>query len=341
MRRIGWMGLPLVAGGLLVGTACDLDQSFLFPDPIEDVPGVVDLGNLTPVPLSTRLNVQDQVIYGELGPTGTALTGGATFTFDGIGGSVCVWVDPELAYWNQSVSPADPVAEWSQPDNVFDDGDIDLTGGLSVYYTGTPGVEIGDFEVRYQDDLGNVVPIQLVECVNTDEYFGNPGAHSGRGSPEFCTLSNTLAGTSYTIVMSAWSLPLDDDRLAYGLLVTEGSCEDLRDFMGTGGANRQGDECLITGEAIIPGQEQGIDAAGLGLPGPTWLGSDEPDNWSDSEAFEDAFCSFTLRDYCRAERQQITRQGLTCAWENDASIAGNGERCFCGDLSDTPSGGSF
>ena len=170
MSRISLIGLPVVGVGLLLGTACDLDQSFLFPDPIEGVPGIVDLGQLTPVALNNSADVLDQVIFGEIGPTGTAELGGATFEFEGTDGSVCVWVDSELVHWNQSVSPSDQVPEWSQPDNPFDDGDLELSGGLSVYYTGTPGEQIGDFQVRYEDSLGNIVPIELIE--ESAEFLG-------------------------------------------------------------------------------------------------------------------------------------------------------------------------
>ena len=73
-----------------------------------------------------------------------------TFDFVGTGGEVCIWVDPEVAYWSQALSPQPSQIDrkWAFPDNTFDDGDIDLFAGQSVYYTGSPGETIGDFVGR-------------------------------------------------------------------------------------------------------------------------------------------------------------------------------------------------
>ena len=48
-----------------------------------------------------------------------------------------------------------PVEQYLYPDNVFDDGDLDLFAGFSVYYSGSPGVEIGNFQILFEDALGN------------------------------------------------------------------------------------------------------------------------------------------------------------------------------------------
>jgi hypothetical protein len=236
---------------LLVGFAlsgCSYTGDWLFPAPNPLIPGVQDLGELVPVTVTTREELREAVVYGELGPPdNSAEIAGATFTFQGTGGSVCVWVDPETVYWSQSVAVSNPQAHFSYPDNHADDGDIDLYAGLSVYYSGSPGVRMGDFEVRYQDELGNPIPVEFNLCTIISGQYPNGGAHSGRAAPEYCTLANTQIGTSYTVVLEMWSGPIDDNRLGYGLLVATGDCEDLR----TEELNpARSDECMIVGESI-------------------------------------------------------------------------------------------
>ncbi len=299
---------PVVA--LLAG-ACDIDQAFLFPEPIEGVAGVQDLGLIAPVVLDSPEAVAEAIIYGEIGPTGSAVLGGLTFEFEGIGGSLCLWVDPETVFWNESVSPTQPSPIWSEPDNVFDDGDLDLTGGLSVYYTGTPGERIGGFEVRYEDRLGNNVPVDLNLCSQQD-YFGTGRGHAGRGFPEFCTIPDTLVGVRYTAVLEAFSAPLDDDRLGYGLILSEGPCTaqsgftgpNLREFMGAT-ADVESWECVISGESIVPGSSQGDAARALELPSPTWLGVGEVPSWPRSVDAEAAFCALEAAEFCLQERERV------------------------------------
>jgi len=293
----------LLALGLIAG--CDYSGDWLFASP-SGAPGVVHLGELVPAVIDSPEDIQNAIVYGEVGATGTAESGGVTFSFIGNGGSVCIWVDPELVYWNQSVAavPDATNAKWRYPDNPFDDGDLDLYAGFAVYYSGSPGERMGDFEIRYEDSLGNQIPVDFNECTigGLDVPFG---AHAGRGSPESCTLTATAEGVSYIVAMDAWSTPLDDNRLAYGLLVAEGSCSNLRDtYWGEINDPQLLDECVILGEAR--------DEAGEVL--------------NDSENFELAFCTTAaggdaLVDYCETEAETY-----------DCDV----DHCFCGDPNDTP-----
>jgi hypothetical protein len=224
-----------------------------------------------------------------------------------------VWVDPELLFWNQSVATQRPANKWRWPDNVMDDGDLDIYAGLAAYYNGTPGEEVGDFKVRYTDSLGNEVTIALNECV-IPYLNGNSGGHAGRGAPEFCTISNTQPGVNYLVLMQTWSTPLDDDRLGYGLVLANGDCDDIREIAGAGD-----DECFVLGEAVDP------DASGTDRQ---WIGADLVPSISGSVDFEQAFCNpnTNMTDFCETE-----------AAAKDCDV----DQCFCGDPADTPSGGSF
>lgn len=319
---------------------CDINQSFLFPEPVEGVGGVQDLGTLEPVAIANVQQARDAVIYGELGPTGAATVGGLTFNFNGVNGSVCVWVDPESIFWNQSISPSRPQPNWRQPDNVFDDGDLDVRAGNTAYYTGTPGERIDDFKIRYNDQLGNPVYVSFNDCHT--ESITNPGAegHAGRGSPEYCTLSNTVEGVNYTVVLDSFSLPLDDDRLGYGLILALGPCSGGSVGGGSstlaslfGADSDVAAECVITGESVEPGHDQGKRAAKAGLPSPTWVGDEVP-SWERSRDFEASFCASDLDTFCKDERKNIA----DCSWESAPGDAG--ARCYCGDITNNPTAGS-
>jgi hypothetical protein len=366
-----------VAALLGIGSACDYTGDWLFAGAVEGLPAIVHLGLITPVDIvdcpdgiaegeisydeacdtdgdgvTEGVNGQEAinsaVIYGEVGPTGTPEQGGVTFDVLGTGGNVCVWVDPELVFWNQSVAANNPATRYSFPDNIFDDGDLDLAAGFSVYYTGTPGEVVGDFEVQYKDSLGETIPVNLTECQIENDYFESGNSHSGRGAPEYCTLFNTLEGVSYTVVMSTWSTPLDDDRLSYGLLVANGRCKELRE---TGELSGEGavDECLIRGESLLPSDyretEQGDAAAALGLPSPSWIGAEVP-SWGGSVEHELDFCNDEANKNCRSERNANVETGQTCSWQEPPSPDVEGElndarRCYCGNEDDTPTGGAF
>lgn len=296
------LSLFIPALAILSSTACNYDGDWLFARPTE-VAGVIDLGEIVPVPITSLDDVADAVQMFEVGATGSAELGGVTFNVVGNGGSMCIWADPELAYWNESVAQIGTVTEYSYPDNNFDDGDLDLSAGFSVYYTGTPGEQIGDFEIRYEDSLGQQIPIQLNECGNL---------LGGRGAPESCTLSATQPGVSYTVLLETFSTPLDDDRLAFGLFVATSSCKDLyEDVIGA-----WPDECVVLGEAIDPTTAT-VDENGVYTSGTAYEGTEE---------FEMAFCaslggSPALAEYCIAE-----------AAAKDCEV----DHCFCGDPASSP-----
>jgi hypothetical protein len=176
-----------------------------------------------------------------------------------------------------------------------------------------------------------------------------------------CSIPNSLPGVRYTIVLEVWSGPIDDSRLGYGMLVTASDCdlvvsgETVANALGSPrnlGTPPQvtlpGDECVITGEAIVPGIPGGEAAAAAGLPERTWFAG-EVTSWDRSLEFEAAFCSGDLVvdslgdgqvgplvDFCREERRRVEENGSFCSWSDDAAIEGNGERCYCGDPLDAP-----
>ena len=205
-----------------------------------------------------------------------------------------------------------------------------------MYYTGSPGEEIGDFVVAYKDSLGNDIPISLASCPNQVGLIGEP-ASSGRGAPEFCTIPLTDPGISYTVLLRTWSTPLDDDRLSFGVLLVEGSCTTLRDRMGVG--TDKGNECLIRGEALTPVEVKDPE----NKTAPVYYGFDELQSddriWPRSMEFEDAFCGDgNMRRFCEAELEEVEQDGRRCERE---SISDPDSRCYCGDINDTPDGGAF
>lgn len=320
----GWKLAAL--GAVALATGCDYSGDFLFAEPSETVPGNIHLGELTPSPVGTLDELRAAAVYGEVGATGTSAQGGVTFTFTGTGSSVCLLVDPELAHWSQSVSTQQPNQKYSYPDNILDDGDLDLEAGLSVYYNGSPNETFGNFAVRYADSLGNVVPIELNEC-RILNYFSEEGGHSGRGRPEWCNLSGTAEGISYTVALETFSTPIDDNRLAYGIVLADAPCRTLLNNF----SNIE-KECWIRGEALMPDENWDYRTDPIRAVGFDAVSSLM---WPGTLEYEDAFCasvdgtptSTELRDYCINEAAQ-----LDC---DDEDV-----HCFCGDPSDTPTGGS-
>jgi hypothetical protein len=333
--------LTATAGAYVVLTGCNSNGGFLFPGaPIPDI-YVLTAENgdvLVPVDIASVDDVRANTIYAEVGPSGIPGRGGITFELTGTGNDICVWMDPEIAYWNQAVNqrPSALDRKWSYPDNVFDDGDIDMYAGQSVYYTGSPGEVIGDFVVQYEDSLGQVVPVSLASCPSTVGAFEDPAA-AGRGFPEYCTLSATEPGVGYTILLKTWSTPLDDDRLAFGLLIANGNCDDLRDTIFDGAGTVEQDECLIQGEALRPEGEDfgpfyGFEAA-----------ADR--RWERSIDFENQFCvppsddrASYMSTFCNAELDRLEEEGLTCQRQ---AVDDPAARCYCGDIQDSPKAGAF
>lgn len=361
----------------LVFSGCNYSGDWLLPAPIEGVPAVIDLGTIEVATGTDRAQVRSKVIYAEVGPGDGVLPGGATARFIGSGGPMCVWVDPELVYWNQAVGArASGGRNWSWPDNTYDDGDIDVLVGPSLVYDGIPGERMGDFTVRQRDALGNEFIAEYQSCFkDRDSIFGgNVYQHAGRGTPEKCLIPSTEVGVPYTIAATAWTLPLDDYRLGFAMVVYDGDCVSADRDNPVALANvlsgdpfgffeiadrTQWEECTLTGEAIDPNAEGGAAAAAAGLPARTWLGN-EVVSLAGSAEFEEIFClpsavdgaggpggggvtfETPLRDYCESEFDAVTESGKNCSWALGPDLdPETDERCYCGDFSDSPAGGAF
>lgn len=246
---------------------CDRSGADKLPQQNDDFPAVVELGELdvmtstqltamqdeirstirnggTPAPsewcdssadlpresVGDRLQADGNKLchYGQLGVAQIGETGGATFTFQGTGAAVCLIVDPETVYWNQSVARESPRIEYSYPELEEDDGDIDLFAGLSAYYTGSPGIELGNFRGFYTDSLGNQTEIEYGLC--TINGSNDTIARAGRGTAEFCTIDTAnTEGIEHTVVLETWSVPLNDGVVSYGVALVSGRCSDVNE----------------------------------------------------------------------------------------------------------------
>jgi hypothetical protein len=336
---------------VLLAAGCDYSGDFLFAQPTE---GLDDIWVLTaedgelivPATVTTIEEIRAATIYAEVGAPQTTAGGGVTIDFLGTGGPVCIWMDPETVTWNQAVGAqiTSPLAQkFTYPDNVFDDGDLDMVAGLSVYYTGSPGETIGDFRVAYEDSLGNEVPIDLISCPNAVALFDGL-ATAGRGFPEFCEILATDPGVSYTVLLEMFAAPLDDDRMSFGVIVANGPCvgTDSLESAAFGGLTGSDltDECLIQGESLMPdpnefGPHYGFDAAASRI-------------WAGSMEFESQFCidaaseNTQMREFCNDEADEVDATGGRCGWEDfQPGAEADLQRCYCGDPIDTPDGGSF
>jgi hypothetical protein len=284
MRAISWM--------LLAGCANEADP---FRPQVSDVPGIQDLGVIeiltdedraSGLPLSDP-SYEGKVYYGRLGATEDAqAVGGATFQFEGTGGSVCVAVDPEAVFWNFAVAESTS-GKYKYKDHYADDGDIDLKVGLSAYYTGSPGVEIGSFEALYTDPSGVEHSLEFNECTQTG-YQGTPDVFAGRASVEYCTIDTaTRAGVMYTVLLETFSLPVDDDIVSFGAVVMDGGC-------GFGDSADAIDECLLPNEVGWAEPEENVTFDENGDPvveGKEWF-----------PGIEAAFCDKpkSVNDICEA-----------------------------------------
>lgn len=250
-------------------SGCDRSGLDLLPPQSDLAPKVVELGELqvlsgddVPSPFTpSNCNSEDEegrlnCYYGMVSATDGVEVGGATFGFRGTGGNVCVVVDPEAVFWNKYIGGSDSSGVWGYPAPTVNSGDLDLFGGLSSYYTGSPGVEIGDFKGFYTDSLGRQIEIDYVECYNSSPYDSTVEAHGGRGAPEYCTIDTSgREGILYTIVLETFKVPNDDGLLAFGTTVLDGSCGGGGGLVGGGGAIT---ECSLLGESL--------DDAGNTLP---------------------------------------------------------------------------
>ncbi|MEM6928030.1 MAG: hypothetical protein AAF602_13950 [Myxococcota bacterium] len=346
----------VLAAGALAG--CDYSGDWLFSQPVPGLPPVYNItqpdgSSLVPAVVTSPEEVAEATIYGEVAASQTTELGGVTAEFVGTGGSVCIWVDPEVMYWTQAVAGGNigAGANFQYPDNVWDDGDLDLRVGLSVYYTGSPD-SIGDFLVSYEDDLGNPVEVELQDCPNQEvtPLFAD-FVDGGSGAPERCTIDRTEPGVSYTIVLRTWSTPIDDDRLSYGLLVAEGPCSGANSVESAAGRFNQNQatdenvsnaECVIATEAIRPydlGDDEDAYQPFFGLSALVESGNTFPN----LAELEDIYCrQADLREFCRPEARQVRDAGEACLWdgfEDDEPNPLPKRKCFCGDPNDTPING--
>ncbi len=256
------------------------------------VPAIRDLGEFRVIPTTEVVNAdwssyaeasvadddlgRHSVHYTQLGaPENQGIYGGATLTFKGTGGLVCVVMDPETVFWIQSRKPIASAKAYLYQDDYDDDGDLDLEGGLTAYYNGSPGVKIGKFEVPYTDATGQDHTLPANECRHDSPYASD--VHAGRATVETCQLDTSeRGGVSYTALLKTFVLPIDDSVLNYGVAVFEGACADLL---------KPADECLIERERTR--DEDEIDC------------SDPELNWTYA-CLEQKFCSSPLKfnTYC-------------------------------------------
>lgn len=268
--------LTLLAGG------CDLTGDEFRPA-ITGVPAVIDLGVLEVVTEDQRredpTTIPEAIHYGQLGaPENVGIYGGATFQFRGTGGPVCVVTDPEAVFWNRSVSTQTETGNFKYQDIYGDDGDVDLSVGLSAYYTGSPGVEIGSFEANYTDPTGYDHTLEFNECVQVG-IFGDTDVHSGRATVEYCDVNtDQKAGILYTVLLETFRLPTDDSILNYGTAVYEGDCASL-------GVN----------ECTLPNEVGNADPNGL-PESKAWFPDFEQD-FCIGVARTNAFCAAGFEDY--------------------------------------------
>lgn len=234
------------------------------PD-ITDAPSIYHIGELDPVlPEEVAGVVADpetyaaNVHYGQLGADpDPGVLGGATFDFAGTGGTVCVIIDPEAVYWNRTEEEGDTVGKIKYTDIYEDDGDLDVNVGLTAYYTGSPGVEMGDFNAIYTDPAGVDHTLAFNECVQTNQ-SGISGIHAGRATVEYCEIDTAArAGVMFTGAIETFSLPIDDSVLNFGVMVVDGDCNELYAVVGEDQKVVSGpSECILPDEVHKGGGEQ-------------------------------------------------------------------------------------
>lgn len=265
MRFIGLLSLGLV------GCANARDSFF----PVDsDAPFVYDIGVLPLIGADELVDGFDYatapgIHWGQLGiGEDLGIFGGATFQFQGTGGDVCIVADPESIFWNMEISeqPGGGSVRYKYEDVYTDDGDVDLEVGLSSYYTGSPGVEIGDFAATYSDASGQLHTLAFNECVQAG-YFGD-AAHAGRASVESCTIDTSLhPGTLYTGLLKTFALPIDDSVLNFGVAVYDGSCQDVL-YQNAAGAFTTGvNECTLPNEVQYAEPDQVLPEDKAWFPG--------------------------------------------------------------------------
>lgn len=264
--------VTLLLGLVLAGC---YDSGGEFMPAVTNVPAIIDLGELQPIPADVwkdgSFDPRDPasgVVYAQVGAdVDPAVVGGATFSFRGNGTPICVVMDPETVFWSRVLNASSTGFEYD--DSYADDSDLDMDVGLTAYYTGSPGVEIGDFNGEYTDPSGITHVLAANECVQGG-YTGD-SVHPGRGSVESCPIStDQRAGISFTGMVRTFQLPNDDSIANFALAVFE-----------VPGGDRAACTTLSVGECTFP------DEHGLGVG-------------DDRSEVEQAFCGGArkLNDYC-------------------------------------------
>lgn len=242
----------MALAGLVAG--CSNTRDGFFPQP-SDAEFIYDIGVLEPIgredlvaAQEDLLGVPESVHWGRLGAgENLGVFGGATYQFAGTGGNVCVVVDPEAMFWNRELSTQSTSVKYKYDDVYEDDGDIDIAVGLTAYYTGSPGEEIGDFQAVFTDTAGVEHELEFDECLQTG-YFGDP-AHAGRASIEYCQINTSLRpGVMYTVVLETFALPIDDSVLSFGTMVYDGPCSDMPWVDSDGAVQSGASECVLPNE---------------------------------------------------------------------------------------------
>lgn len=266
------MRLTLTTLALVALSGCGDSLRDQFRPAITDAPFVDDLGvidvvshdDLVAALEGDPMSIPNSLVYSQLGQGEEfGVFGGATVQFAGTGGNVCVVADPEAVYWLRALDTQSEDRRYKYDDVFEDDGDVDISVGLTAYYNGSPGVEIGDFNAVYDDASGQEHTLAFNECTQIG-LFGDP-AHAGRGAVEYCDIDTSLReGVMYTVLLETFALPIDDSILNYGVMVYDGDCESVPGIRG--GAVQDG-----ISECSIPNEVAYAEADGEATGGKDWF----------------------------------------------------------------------
>ena len=220
----------MIALSLLQIGCANLDADPFRPKDTK-APGVYDIGELPVISEDDSYAGFDvygpQVYYGQVGaPDDPGTYGGATLQFEATGGHVCLVMDPEAVYWSRPLAIDAGGRAYKYTDRYEDDGDLDMSAGLTAYYTGSPGVEMGGFEAVYSDTQGVDHVLEFNECEQAGAQ--SESVHSGRGTAEHCDINTANhPGVKYTVVLDTFALPHDDSILNFGVAVFGTTCNNF------------------------------------------------------------------------------------------------------------------
>ena len=268
--------------------------------------------------------------YGQLGMPDAGVRGGASYTFtvptvtaiEGVEDepepieNVCVVVDPETVFWNHSMAQLERETKPLIPDFHDDDGDLDLFVGLSSYYTGSPGVELGDFRGFYTDSLGRTIEIEYGECEQRGQTFGEH--HAGRGALEFCDIDvEGREGVQFTVVLETFSVPLNDGALGFGTMVFAGDCDDI--------IASPSEELVIPEESMVA---EAVSAPANGLPDYATLACTFNLEVAVSAEVEQEFCC-VHPEMCSDRAPDDSCDSFIAAYDPDTSDLFQASESFC------------